>query len=441
MVRSRIHQSLRTQEKAKSRIPGMTQLLSKRPDRFSYGIWPGYYSRAKGVEVWDLDGNRYLDMSVGGIGSNVLGYADPEVDDAVRAAIENGSSSSLNCPEEVELAELLCELHPWADMARYARSGGEAMAIAVRIARAHTGRDMVAFCGYHGWHDWYLAANIDTEDALGEHLISGLDPAGVPYGLKGTAVPFNYNDSKTLMEIARRNGKKLAAVVLEPIRNQKPAPGFFDTVRQVAEDCKAVLVVDEISAGFRMNTGGAHIKLGLEPDIAVFSKALSNGYPMAAVIGKETVMAAAQRTFISSTSWTERIGPAAALATIRKHRRVDAGAHLTVIGQSVQAGLNRLARDHSLPFSAGGIPALSHFRFDVEKPLAAKAYFIQLMLEQGILATTLFYAMYAHTEDHVTRYLDAADHALYNIREALDRGELEQRLMGEPASEGFKRIN
>ncbi len=167
------------QARAKRLIPGMTQLLSKRPDMFSLGVWPGYFSKASGAYLWDLDGNQYLDMSIAGIGANVLGYADPDVDEAVKRAITDGISSSLNCPEEVELAELLCELHPWAEMVRYTRSGGEAMAVAVRIARAHTGKDKVAFCGYHGWHDWYLAANLGEKNALGDHLLPGLSPAGV----------------------------------------------------------------------------------------------------------------------------------------------------------------------------------------------------------------------------------------------------------------------
>jgi glutamate-1-semialdehyde 2,1-aminomutase len=176
----------RLYEKARTLIPGGTQLLSKRPEMFLPGQWPSYYSRAKGVEVWDLDGKSYLDMSYNGIGACLLGAADADVDEAVKKAIDAGSMSTLNCPEEVELTELLCELHPWAEMVRYARSGGEAMAVAVRIARASTGRDKIAFCGYHGWHDWYLAANLKEPNALGDHLLAGLDPAGVPQGLLGT---------------------------------------------------------------------------------------------------------------------------------------------------------------------------------------------------------------------------------------------------------------
>jgi len=375
-----LEKSIALQEHAKKRIPGLSQLISKRPDQFSYGVWPGYFSRAKGVEIWDLDENRYIDMSIGGIGANVLGYADPDVDRAVREAIDKGTSASLNCPEEVELADLLCEIHPWAEKVRFARTGGEAMAVAVRIARAFTGRDKIAFCGYHGWHDWYLSANLGTENALGDHLISGLDPAGVPKALQGTSFPFRYNQLKELEAILESNKNEIAAIVMEPIRNEHPLSGFMEGVRKLANKTGAVLIVDEISAGFRMNTGGAHLVLGIDPDMAVFSKALGNGYPMAAIIGKNAVMDAAQKSFISSTYWTERIGPVAALATIKKHRKYDVGKHLTKIGQAVQDGWRELFEKHGIKVHIGGIPAMSHFTFDHEKSLVLKALFVQAML-------------------------------------------------------------
>jgi glutamate-1-semialdehyde 2,1-aminomutase len=428
------------QARAKQRIPGMTQLLSKRPDQFSMGVWPAYYAKAKGVEVWDLDGNRYIDMSIGGIGANVLGYADDDVNAAVCRAIADGSSSSLNCPEEVELAELLCELHPWANKVRFARTGGESMAVAVRIARAHTGRDKVAFCGYHGWHDWYLSANLGTENALGEHLLSGLDPRGVPRGLTGTALPFRFNRIDELKDIAAKHGKDLAAIVMEPVRDDDPLPGFFDEIRALADRTGAVFVVDEISAGLRMNTGGAHLLYEIRPDIAVFSKALGNGYPIAAIIGKEQIMDAAQRTFISSTMWTERVGPVAALATIRKHRALDAGKHLVQLGKDVQKGWTDLAEKHELKVHVGGMYPISHFSFDYEDALSLKALFVQFMLEKGFLATTAFYAMAAHRPEHVASYLAAADAAFEEVAVAQRSGDVAKRLKGRPAMAGFKRL-
>ena len=430
--------SLAMQQRAMKRIPGMTQLLSKRPDMFSRGVWPGYYSRAEGARVWDLDGNEYLDMSISGIGANVLGYADPDVDAAVREAIAKGTSSSLNCPEEVELADLLCELHPWADMVRYARTGGEAMAMAVRIARTATGRDVVAFCGYHGWHDWYLAANVGTENALGEHLISGLDPAGVPRALAGTALPFGYNRLDELEAIVADQGRKLAAIVMEPLRNHEPEPGFLEGVRRLADSAGAVLVVDEISAGLRLCTGGAHLVLdGLDPDIAVFSKALGNGYPMAAVIGVEPVMQAAQATFISSTNWTERVGPTAALATLRKHRECRVADHLVKMGRRVQKGWKDAADRAGLDISVGGMEPMSHFSFTGGDSLERKALFVQRMLERGFLASNLFYSMYAHTDSDVERYLESCAEV---FGELAGIGDCSALLRGAPSVSGFKRI-
>ena len=430
--------SLAMQRRAQHVIPGMTQLLSKRPDQFAPGVWPGYFSKAQGALVWDLDGNRYVDMSIGGIGANVLGYADPDVDAAVRRVVEGGVSCSLNCPEEVELAELLCRLHPWAGMVRFSRGGGEAMAMAVRIARTHTRRDRVAFCGYHGWHDWYLAANVGSEDALGGHLLPGLAPNGVPRSLAGTALPFHYNRPDELEAIVDRTDGDLAAIVMEPIRNEWPEPAFLETIRRTAERTGAVLVVDEISAGFRMNSAGAHLELGIAPDLAVFAKAMGNGYAVSAVVGRRGVMDGVQDTFISSTNWTERIGPAAAIATIEKHRALDVGAHLMETGKQVQSGWQAAAKRHGLSIQVGGIPPLSHFEFDLPDALAWKAEFVGRMLDEGFLASTAFYAMYAHTPEHVESYLAAVDRTFATIASALQGGENATR--GRPAVAGFKRL-
>lgn len=439
-LRKKISKSFALQEHARVRIPGMSQLLSKRPDRFSYGVWPGYFSKASGVEIWDLDDNRYIDMSIGGIGATVLGYQDPDVDRAVLQAISRGISSSLNCPEEVELADRLCDIHPWAEKVRFTRSGGEAMAVAVRIARAHTDREVVAFCGYHGWHDWYLAANLDENDALEGHLQSGLDPRGVPAGITGTAFPFRYNHLEGLREIIRRQQGKVAAIVMEPIRNLEPEANFLQGVADLARETGAVLIVDEISAGFRLHSGGAHLLYDLVPDVAVFSKALGNGYPIAAIIGAGNVMDAAQKTFISSTNWTEKIGPVAALAMIDKHQKLDVGNHLIAIGRSVQDGWRALGKHYSIPLDIHGIPPLSHFAFQVEEPLVLRALMVQEMLRRGFLASTSFYSMFAHTEEHVSKYLQALDSVFQILQEAIDKGDAAGRLEGEPAVAGFARL-
>lgn len=426
--------------KAKRLIPGGTQLFSKRAEVMLPEQWPVYYSKAAGADVWDLDGRRYLDMSYMGIGACVLGYADPDVNAAVQEALRAGSLSTLNCPEEVELAELLCELHPWAEMVRYARTGGEAMAVAVRIARAHTRRDKIVFCGYHGWHDWYLAANLGERDALDGHLLPGLQPAGVPRALRGTSFPFRYNHIEELEALVSQLRDEIAAVVMEPVRNYEPAPGFLEGIREITRSIGAVLVFDEVSAAWRLCTGGAHLCYGVNPDLAVFSKAMSNGHPMAAVIGRGSVMSAAQDSFISSTYWTERIGPAAALATIRKHRRCSVPGHLKRIGERIREGWKEAAERAGLRIELSGITPLGHFEFQYENALAVRTLFTQLMLERGILATNAFYASYAHTDEHVEAYVSALREAFGIIAEAVRRGEVEKHLKGPVAHAGFRRL-
>jgi glutamate-1-semialdehyde aminotransferase len=426
--------------KARRLIPGGTQLLSKRPEMLLPEQWPAYYSKAQGDEVWDLDGRRYVDMISGAIGSCVLGYADPDVNAAVHTAVDAGSMSNLNCPEEVELAELLCELHPWAEMVRYARCGGEALAIAIRIARARTGRDTIAFCGYHGWQDWYLAANLSDDDILGGHLLRGLEPAGVPRGLAGTALPFRYNCIEELETIVAGHRDDLAAIIMEPMRNQPPQPGFLERVKELAEECGAVLVFDEVTAGWRMNTGGLHLTLGVAPHLAVFAKAISNGYPMAAIIGIGDVMQAAQGSFISSTYWTEKIGPAAALATIKKHRDRNVPQHLIEVGKLVQQAWRNAAAKAGLDVTITGVSPLTFLAFNYPNAQAIRTLYTQTMLERGYLATNAYYATYAHQPARIAEFGAAMEEAFVLLADAIAAEDVEKRLKGPIAHTGFQRL-
>ena len=309
MVNKRSGQNL--YKRAKTLIPGGTMLLSKRPEMFLPENWPSYFSKSKGCKVWDLDGTELLDMSIMGIGTNSLGYGNDEVDSAVIEVVKKGNLSTLNCPEEVYLAEVLIEMNPWADMVRFARSGGEANSIAIRIARAATGKDNVAICGYHGWHDWYLSANHNGGDNLSEHLISGLNPKGVPLNLKNSVFPFNYNNYDELLRIVEKYD--IGVIKMEVIRNFEPKNNFLQKVRDLATKKNIVLIFDECSSGFRETFGGIFQKFNVEPDMVMFGKTIGNGYALTAVLGRRPVMEAAQKTFISSTFWTERIGPTAAL--------------------------------------------------------------------------------------------------------------------------------
>jgi glutamate-1-semialdehyde 2,1-aminomutase len=427
-------------QRAKQLIPGGSMLLSKRAEMFLPDQWPAYFSRAKGCRVWDLDGRELIDMSIMGIGTNLLGYGHPEVDAAVARTLAAGNMSTLNCPEEVWLAERLVELHPWAEMARFARSGGEANAIAIRIARATTGRDTVAICGYHGWHDWYLATNLQDPSGLEEHLLPGLMPNGVPRALAGTVKPFSFNRLDQLEAIATNND--LAAVKMEVQRTQPPDPGFLESVRELCSCRGIVLIFDECTSGFRETFGGLHKKYGVEPDMAIFGKALGNGYAITATIGRRAVMEAAQSSFISSTFWTERIGPTAALKTLAVMERERSWEVITEIGSKVMRGWQELASAHGLQIETSGIPALAGFSFVSPHALAYKTLLTQMMLRRGFLASTLFYACIAHTPVRLDQYFDALDPVFKLVSDCQSgHKDLKQLLCGPVCHEGFKRLN
>ncbi|MBT6837633.1 MAG: aminotransferase class III-fold pyridoxal phosphate-dependent enzyme [Bacteroidetes bacterium] len=428
-------------KEAKKLIPGGTQLLSKRPELFLPDNWPAYYESAKGCEVIDIDGNKYIDMITMGIGSCVLGYADDDINASVINAIENGSMTSLNVPEEVELAKLLIKIHPWAQMVRYARTGGEAMSVAVRIARAKSKKDIVLFCGYHGWHDWYISANLSEDKALDGHLLPGLEPLGIPRSLKDTSIPIQYNDTKSLVEAIEKYKGQVGVIVLEAIRDKPPTNEFLLEIRKSSDKYGIVFIVDEITSGFRLNLGGAHLLYGIEPDIAVFGKAIGNGFPMTAIIGKRSVMQAAQGSFISSTFWTDRIGTVAALATINKMQQVDLPVHLIKTGKQIQSGWLELAKKNGLKIHTSGIYPLSHFEFEYSNSLAIKTLFTQMMLEKGFLASTIFYASYAHKAYHVEKYLVAVDLVFAFLSKLILSNSIESSLKGPICHSGFKRLN
>lgn len=426
-------------KRAKRVIPGGNMLLSKRAEMFLPEQWPAYFSKAKGCRVWDMDGNELIDLSLMGIGTNTLGYGHPEVDEAVQRTVADGNMSTLNCPEEVYLAEKLIELHPWAEMARFARSGGEANAIAIRIARAASGKDKVAFCGYHGWHDWYLSANLGDEKTLAGHLLPGLEPRGVPQDLRGTVFPFEYNDFGTLERLVKAH--EIGVIKMEVIRNHEPKDGFLEKVRALASRHGIVLIFDECTSGFRQTFGGLHKMYGVEPDMAVFGKTLGNGYAITSVIGRREVMEAAQTTFISSTFWTERIGPAAALKTLEVMPRVKSWERITEIGRDVTARWKELATWHGLKISTSGLPSLTTYSFAGPNALAYRTLVTQEMLAKGYLAGTGVYTCIAHTPEIVDRYFDALDPIFALVKECEDGRDVASLLKGPVCHAGFKRLN
>jgi len=426
-------------KRAKRVIPGGNMLLSKRAEMFLPDQWPTYFSKAKGCEIWDLDDNKFIDMSIMGIGTNTLGYGCIEVDESVRKTIDEGNMSTFNCPEEVYLAEKLIELHPWAQMARFARSGGEANAIAIRIARAASGKDNVAICGYHGWHDWYLSANLGDDKNLAGHLLPGLEPNGVPKSLRGTVYPFKYNNYSELEALV--NERDIGVIKMEVMRNEAPKDNFLQKIRALASERGIVLIFDECTSGFRETFGGLHKKFNVEPDMAMFGKALGNGYAITAIIGKREVMEAAQSSFISSTFWTERIGPTAALATLNVMENNKSWDTVTEIGLNIRKGWQKLAEKNSLEIEHWGLPALTGFSFKSKNALEYKTLITQEMLGKGYLAGNSVYACTAHTPDVVEGFLTELDPIFSLIKECEDGRDVMSLLKGPVCHSGFKRLN
>jgi glutamate-1-semialdehyde 2,1-aminomutase len=425
--------------KAKKLIPGGNMLLSKRSEMFLPEQWPSYFSKSKGCKVWDLDGNEYIDMCIMGVGTNVLGYGNAEVDSAVLDAVRAGNMSTFNCPEEVYLAERIVELHPWADMVRLARSGGEANALSIRIARASSGKDKVAICGYHGWHDWYLSANLSDDKNLDGHLLPGLEPKGVPRELAGSVLPFQYNDYEQLKYLVETN--EVGAIKMEVVRNQEPENNFLHKVRQLATEHGIVLIFDECTSGFRETFGGLHKKYGVEPDMAIFGKTLGNGYAITATAGRREIMEAAQSTFISSTFWTERIGPSAALKTLDVMEQLKSWDLISDIGTQIRHGWQLLAGKYGLNIQHSGLKALTGFAFESEHALAYKTLISQEMLKKGYLATTSVYTCIEHTPDVIDGYFEALAPIFALIRECEDGRDVMPLLEGPICHSGFNRLN
>ena len=428
-------------KRAKTVIPGGTMLLSKRPEMFLPDQWPAYFSKSKGCRVWDLDDKEYIDMSIMGIGTNILGYGHPEVDEAVIETVNKGNMSTFSCPEEVYLIEKLVEMHPWADMGRLARAGGEINAIAIRIARAATGRDKVAICGYHGWHDWYISTNLNSDKSLDGHLLPGLQAKGVPRGLLGTTLPFNYNDIEQLEKLIFDNPGQIAAIKMEVSRNEGPTDNFLKKVRKLATDNNIVLIFDECTSGFRETFGGLHKKYGVDPDLAIFAKALGNGYAISACIGREEIMSAAESTFISSTFWTERVGPTAALKTLEVMEREKSWEAITRTGVNITDRWTKLAEKYELDISTWGLPALNGFSFLCENNLAYKTLITQEMLREGYLAGTNVYVCINHTPEVVVDFFEVLDPVFALIKECDQGRDVMSLLNGPICHSGFNRLN
>jgi glutamate-1-semialdehyde 2,1-aminomutase len=429
----------KTYSKAKKIILNGNMQISKNPEQFLGNNWPNYFLKTKGCDVWDLDGNKFHDLSLMGVGTNILGYSNKTIDNAVKNVVRDGNMSTLNCKEEVYLAEKLIEMHPWAKMVKFARTGGEANSIAIRIARAASGRDNVAFCGYHGWHDWYLATNINNKKNLNNHLLKGISTLGVPAGLKGSIFPFTYNDFEGLESIIKKN--KIGVICMEVMRNIPPKDNFLKKVRKIADKNNIVLIFDECTSGFRKNFGGLHLHFNVKPDLALFGKALGNGYAITAVIGKKSVMETAQKCFISSTFWTERIGPTAALATLKTMKEKKSWKIIDKNGDYIIQNWKRLASEHNLPIEIFGLPSMCSFNFKLKNFLKYKTLITQEMLKKGFLASNIIYSSISHSKKILEKYFYELDKIFKIIQKCEDGLDVKKLLKSKNKSSNFQRLN
>ena len=431
------------QKYAKNIIPGLSQLFGKRPDLYlPGGEWPTYYKKAKGIEVWGVDNKKYNDFTMVGVGTSVLGYCDPDINKAAIKAINSSSMNTLNPPEDIELAELLIKLHPWANSVRYARTGGETMSVAIRLARAYTGRDKILFCGYHGWYDWYLSANLKSSKMLNQHLLKGLKPLGVPKGLRGTVIPFKFNSFEDLKKIVKKNSKDCAAIVLEPCRETLPSIKYLKELKRISKNSKCVLIFDEITSGFRVNTGGIHMKLGIYPDLAIFGKTIANGIPMGAIIGKKKIMKYAEKTFLSSAFWTEKTGPASAVEFIKKHKKLDLGKILEKKGNKIKDIWKRAAENANLEIEIKGINPLATFKLNTKTEWPTTiTFFIQEMLAKKILASDRCYANYSHSESKLKLYEKACFEVFKKISYLDKKKLIKKKLKNQVKTMDFGRLN
>jgi len=400
-------------KRANKIIPGGTMLFSKNPDLFLPKFWPAYFEKTKGCYVWDLEKKKYIDLSMMGVGTNILGYSRREVDNAVKNIIRKGNMCSLNSKEDILLSERLIEIHPWAQMVRLARTGAEANNVALRIAKTATGREKIALCGYHGWHDWYLAANFSNSKNLDRHFLKSAPTKGISKSLKNSIFVFDYNNFNQLQKIIDQN--RLAAVIMEVSRSVPPRLNFLENIRKITKKNNIILIFDECTSGFRENYGGLHLKYDVTPDIATFGKALGNGYAINAVIGRDEAMKHANSTFISSTFWTDRIGPAAALATLDVMKKIKSWDILVKKGKKIKEIWKKCFKQNKIEADIRGLDALPEFNIKSSNSQEIKTYISQEFLKKNFLCSNRIYLSTTHDDEIVEKYFNILNSILNNI--------------------------
>jgi len=422
-------------EKALKIIPNGNMLFSKRPDMFLPSYWPSYFKSSKGCFVWDKNNKKYLDM-IFAVGTNTLGYANKFVDNKVSKAIKSGNMTSLNCVEEYQLAKELLKIDQWAGMVKFARSGGEANVIAIRIARSFKKKKTnVAVCGYHGWHDWYLSVNLKSKKNLDKHLNKNVPLGGVSTQLKGTSYSFEYNNLERLEYLLKK--KNIGIIKMEVERNVKPKDDFLIKVCKLSKKYKTVLIFDECTSGFRQNYGGIYKNYNLSPDMVTYGKAIGNGYALTAIVGKKKIMKCAEQSFISSTFWSERIGFVAGLATLEYMKKYKTWEKINTTGEYIKKEWLRLSNKYNLNLNIFGTSGIPQFTFS-KKNLIYKTYLTQEMLKKNILASNTIYVSISHTKPILKYYFLCLERVFKDISK---KNITRKSVKGKIAFNTFKRLN
>ena len=388
-------------DKAKKIILNGNMLLSKNPEIILPNKWPTYFSKTKRTNVWDIQNIKYSDCFML-VGSNLLGYNYKKIQNEITKVVLKGNISSLNCPEEVELSEKLINIHPWSSFTKFAKTGGEINLIALRIARSNTKKKNIAFCGYHGWHDWYLSANLTNKKNLNDHLFENISTVGIPENLKNTAYQFNYKDLEGLKKLIEK--KNVGVVIMEFARIKDLNITFLKNVRKLCKKYGCILIYDECTSGFREFIGGIHMKYGINPDIATFGKALGNGYPITALVAKEKLKKNAEKAFISSTNWTDRLGYVAANCTIDVMRKIRSDKIITNLHKDFCKNIKKIAKKNKLKIKIEGLIGIPVLNFIGRDNEIIKNFITQEMLKEKILASTSIYLSIFHNKIVLKKY-------------------------------------
>ncbi len=413
--------------RAEELIPACTQTLAKGPGQYVRGVAPAFLARGKGSHVWDVDGNEFIDYQMA-IGPLSLGYAYPAVDDAIRTQLESGITFSLPHPLEVEVAELVRAVVPGAEMVRYSKTGCDVTTAAVRLARAFTGRSKVLACGYHGWHDWYIAVTDRNR--------------GIPEAVQDLSWTIPYND---IDGVVASLDADVACVILEPTVFEEPKPGFLRELKRVCEQNGTLLIFDEMWTGFRVALGGAQERFDVRADLAVFSKAVANGMPLSILTGRRDVMQLLERdVFFFTTFGGEALSLAAAKATLTELRDKQVPEFLARQGKKLKDGYNRLARKLGMTYTAcSGLDCRTMVTFSPEagNPLEMKSLVQQELIKRGILWGGSHNMSFGHTDDDVAYTLAAYGEVMPLLKEAVDGKDVRRHLHGEPVEAVFRKTS